>query len=165
MVLDVAGGVTIRADRHAVWAALHDPACLKLCVPGCRTLVRRSERWFDLAVLVPLGPVGVVFEGTIEVVDSVPERTLVLKGKGQGGVAGLAAGSLRINLTESPSGCRLAYAIDAEPSGPVAAMGTLLLSGLAGTLVERFGQTFAALVGQPVWSARSAAVRGADPAS
>lgn len=147
MVLRLTGGKLVMADRDTVWAALHDVACLKLCVPGCLSLDRVSQTRFDVCVLVPLGPVSVAFSGSVETFDCDPLLRLSLKGRGDGGLAGLAAGTAHITLTDAPGGCHLAYVLDVEPSGPFAVLGTLLLAGVARKLVDRFGTTLAAIIG------------------
>lgn len=149
MVLKLTGGRTIRADREMTWAALHNPDILRSCVPGCLALDRVTAHRFDLSVLVPFGPVSVAFAGMVETFDCDPSHRMMLRGTGNGGLAGLASGTARISLSDAPGGCHLAYIVDVEPNGPFAVMGTLLLGGLARSLVEHFSASFAAILGQP----------------
>lgn len=150
MILRLTGGKSLRTDRATAWAALHDVTCLQPCIRGCLSLQRVSGTRFELAVLVPVGPVSMAFSGSVTIEESVASRRLVLRARGAGGLAGLAEGTATLDLTDTPDGCLLAYTIAAEPSGPFAIAGTFLLAGLARSLVDDFGTRFAARVGRLV---------------
>ena len=113
MSVTVSGAAFVRADRHAVWAALHDVNVISLCIPGCLSLVRSSERVFDLALLVRLGPVRLAFDGTVEITESDPPARYRLVGWGSGAQAGEAVGTATITLAEQADGCTLTFVIDA----------------------------------------------------
>ena len=153
-LMTISGSRTVRADRRAVWAALHDVGCLKACVPGCQSLVRVSDGRFGLVVDVSFGPVRIPFRGSVEVDGSDPPHCYRMVGRGEGGLAGLAAGSATIRLTQVAGGCRLGYVIRAEPQGPFAALGSVVVTGLARSLTDRFIDGLAGLLerdaGRPV---------------
>lgn len=48
---------TIPASREKVWAALNDPAVLKLCIPGCQELDMTSPTEMTAKVVIKVGPV------------------------------------------------------------------------------------------------------------
>ena len=146
MTIAITGSKTLRASRETVWACLNDADCLRLCMPGCRSLTRISADTYKLSVAVSLGPVNLAFNGTVAIAASERPSTMTLTGRGEGGLAGHAGGTAHLVLTETPSGVRLAYAIEAEPHGPLAALGTLFIGGVAKTLTDRFVSTLAAVV-------------------
>ena len=159
MSVTVKGTKTVRADPETIWAALDDVDRLALCIPGCRSLTRLSPNMFRLVVLVRLGPVRVEFHGTVERTVSDPPYALALVGRGEGGLAGMAAGSARITLTQVSGGCRIGYRIASEPTGPLAALGSFFLIGLAKGLIDAFIATLTDLLrGERV----SASARAAD---
>jgi carbon monoxide dehydrogenase subunit G len=161
MSVTINGAKTIRADRDRVWAALNDVDILKLCIAGCQALTRVSSSRFDVVVGVALGPVRITFRGSILVSESAPPVSYRLSGRGEGGLAGIAVGSALIRLTDVPEGCRLAYAIEAEPGSRLAALGAVFVSGIARTLADRFAVSFAAHLEQIEATAIVAAARPA----
>ena len=138
------GSRTIRADRHAVWEALTDVDCLKVCICGCDSLTRLSDTRFGVVVGVSLGPVRIPFRGSVEIKVCDPPRVYHIAARGEGGLAGIATGSATIRLSAVPDGCRLGYVIDAEPTGRLATLGVLFLTGMAKTLTDRFLASFTA---------------------
>ena len=134
---------TVRADRRAVWDALNDVDCLKLCISGCDSVIRLSATRFGIVVTVSLGPVHIPFRGSVEVRSSDPPRSYQITGHGEGGLAGNARGSATIRLSEVSNGCRLGYVIDAEPGGPLARLGVLFITGVGRLLTDRFVASFA----------------------
>ena len=150
---------TVRADRRAVWDALTNVDDLKLCISGCDALFPLSATRFGVAVTVSLGPVRIPFQGSVEIKGSDPLRSYHIAGRGKGGLVGTATGSATVRLSDVPSGCRLGYVIDAEPDGPLAALGAFFISGVARTLTDRFLANFADRLEQPAGAPGSGAER------
>ncbi len=144
VVVRMEGSRTVRADRRAVWDALTDVDCLRVCISGCDSVTRLSNTRFGVVVGVSLGPVRIPFRGSVEITSSDPPRSYHITGRGEGGLAGLATGSATIRLHEVPNGCRLGYVIAAKPEGPLATLGALFINGVARTLTDRFVTSFAA---------------------
>ncbi len=137
------GSRTVRADRRAVWDALTDVDCLKVCISGCDAVTRLSSTRFGVVVGVSLGPVRIPFRGSVEIKASDPPRLYHITGQGGGGLTGTAIGSAIIRLQEVPNGCRLGYVIEAESDGRLATLGALFINGVARTLTDRFVTSFA----------------------
>lgn len=145
MIVTTEGTIGVRARRDAVWAALHDVERIALCVPGCRSVTRDGDNAYLVEASVRFGPVRVAFDGVIEIADFEAPAHLALTGRGRGGLAGAASGAATIRITERPDGCRLSYALEARPSGPIARLGPMALTGLAATLSDMFARRFAQL--------------------
>ncbi len=145
MIVTTEGSIGVTARREAVWAALHDVERIALCVPGCREVTRDGENAYRLTASVRFGPVRVAFDGVVEVSDFEAPTRLALTGRGRGGLAGAAAGTAMIRITERPDGCRLSYELEARTEGPIVRLGPTFLTGLAVALSDMFARRFAQL--------------------
>ena len=141
------GATFVRADREAVWAALHDTDVISRCVPGCRSLARTSDSLFVLSSRISIGPLRLVVSGTVELAESDPPRSYCLVGRGRGGALD-ACGRLRVTLVEQGGGCRLCYAIEADARGPFSAAGSALMSGIGRGMTAYFASRFGGMVEQ-----------------
>ncbi len=146
MSVTMSGATFVRADRKAVWAALHDVDLISACLPGCRSLSRSSDRDYVLALRIRFGPVSFAFSGSVQIAESDPPSRYSLVGRGESGRAGKATGRVTITLAEWRGGCRLAYLIEAETTGPLSAAGPIFLSSLGASITKYFAQRFGRLV-------------------
>lgn len=151
MSIRVQDGLFIRASRDHVWAALHDVDLLASCLPGCRSLLRSSDRDFTLALGV--GSLGLAFHGTLRIDVSEPPASYRLTGRGNGGRAGTARGAADIVLLEEKGGCRLCYRIEATVDGLLALFGPGVLAGAARALATAFAARLDERVGRHVAAA------------
>ena len=102
--MEFTGRYSLPAPPEAVWTALNDPALLQSCIPGCDTLLKLGDNRFAAEARLKIGPLSTKFRATIEQSELDPPRRCVLKGEGQGGVAGFARGQAEVCLLyTSPS--------------------------------------------------------------
>ena len=146
MSLTMSGSTFVRADRNTVWAALHDADLISLCIPGCQSLVRSSDRDFALELKLQLGLIRLAFDGTVRIEASDPPNALCLVGRGRGGIAGEAAGRAEFTLAEQFGGCTLRYAVDAEVRGPLSVAGPFVLTNIGTAISSLFAVRFGELV-------------------
>ena len=92
--MDIAGEYRIPALREHVWAALNDPEILRVSIPGCQELDKRSDQEFAAKVVAKIGPVRATFAGSVTLADLDPPEAYTISGQGQGGMAGFAKGVL-----------------------------------------------------------------------
>jgi hypothetical protein len=144
--MDFTGRYTIPASPEAVWSALNDAEVLKACIPGCETLVKTSDTDFEGAARIKVGPVSATFRGKVSLADLDPPRRLILKGEGQGGVAGFAKGDAEVLLTPVDGGTELAYNAKANVGGKLAQIGQRLIDGAAKQIADDFFKRFSAAV-------------------
>ncbi len=142
--MEFTGRYTIPAPVDAVWAAINDAEVLKACIPGCETLVKSPEGAFEGAARIKVGPVSATFRGKVAVVDPEPPKRLVLKGEGQGGVAGFARGEAEVNLAPVDGGTELHYVAKANVGGKLAQIGQRLIDGAAKQIADDFFKRFSA---------------------
>jgi len=144
--MEFTGRYTIPTSPEAVWAGLNDAEVLKACIPGCETLTKTAENDFEGAAKIKVGPVSATFRGKVSLTDLDPPKRLVLKGEGQGGVAGFAKGDAEVVLTPVDGGTELAYTAKANVGGKLAQIGQRLIDGAAKQIADDFFKRFSAAV-------------------
>lgn len=140
------GRYLIPAPPEAVWTALNDPDVLKATVPGCESLERTEPNTFAGTVRLKIGPMSATFKGRIQLTDLDPPRRCVLKGEGQGGVAGFARGEADVVLVPEDQGTALSYTAKATVGGKLAQIGQRLIDGAARQIADDFFARFSAHV-------------------
>jgi carbon monoxide dehydrogenase subunit G len=147
MAMTMTGEVTLLADRSRVWAMLNDPAVLRSCIPGCQSLDKTGDASFAAVAKVKIGPVGATFKGKVELSDIVAAEGYMIRGEGEGGVAGFAKGGARVALADAEGGTLLKYDVEANVGGKIAQLGSRLIDGVAKKMADQFFTSFAAAVG------------------
>jgi carbon monoxide dehydrogenase subunit G len=148
--MEFTGRYTIAAQPEAVWAGLNDPEVLKACIPGCETLTKTAQNDFEGSAKIKVGPVSATFRGKVSLTDLQPPRRLILKGEGQGGVAGFAKGDAEVMLTPVDGGTDLTYTAKANVGGKLAQIGQRLIDGAAKQIADDFFKRFSAAVAPPL---------------
>ena len=118
--MEMTGEFRIPAPRQRVWEGLNDPEILKTAIPGCQTIEKLSDTEFAAKVVAQLGPVKANFAGKVMLSDLEPPQSYTIAGEGNGGVAGFAKGSAKVNLTEDGDVTVLNYAVQAHVARPSA---------------------------------------------
>lgn len=136
--MELSGERRVGAPRQEVWAAVNDPAFLKEVIPGCQELEQVSPTRFTAVVRVSVGPLKADFKGEVRLEDVVAPLSCRLVGEGQGGVAGFAKGSARVELAEDGEGTIVSYQVDAQIGGKLAQIGSRVVQGVAAKLTARF---------------------------
>ncbi|SFI12331.1 carbon monoxide dehydrogenase subunit G [Bradyrhizobium sp. Gha] len=143
MAMTMNGEIQLAASREAVWAKLNDAAVLKVCIPGCEELERIDDQGFRAVAKMKVGPVSARFKGRVTLTDLDPPSSYNIVGEGEGGVAGFAKGSARVNLLERDDGTLVTYQVDAQIGGKLAQLGQRLVNGTAKKLADEFFANFA----------------------
>src|SRR5437016_6704638 len=144
--MEFTGRYVIPAQPQAVWDALNDPSILQVCVPGCQSLTRTEDHRFDAVATLRIGPVKANFKAVIRQSDLDPPRRCVLKGEGQGGVAGFARGEAEVTLAQEGEATMLSYIARANIGGKLAQVGQRLLDSAAKQIADDFFARFAAQI-------------------
>lgn len=134
--MKIQGTHTFDAPRERVWRALLDPDVLARTLPGCEKLERVGENEFRGALNVQVGPVKGQFQGTLVLTGVRPLEGYHLKLDGKG-PAGFMNGEGDLRLTDAGSGTALAYDIDSQVGGRVAAVGQRLLESSAKSITRQ----------------------------
>ena len=144
--MEFSGRYAIPAPPQEVWAALNDPKVLKACINGCEAMEKTDASHFLASVTLKIGPVKATFKGKVALEEMDPPRRCVLKGEGQGGVAGFAKGEAEILLSPADGGTVLAYKAKASVGGKLAQIGQRLIDGAARQIADDFFERFSRMV-------------------
>jgi len=144
--MDFSGSYAIPAKREVVWRALNDPDVLKACIPGCESLTKTDASHFNATAILKIGPVKATFKALVEQAELDPPRRCILRGEGQGGVAGFARGEAEVLLSEDGDGTTLSYIAKATIGGKLAQIGQRLIDGAARQIADDFFARFASVV-------------------
>ena len=134
--MKIQGTHTFEAPRERVWRALLDPAVLSRTLPGCEKLERVGENEYQGVLNVQVGPVKGQFQGTLVLTDIQPLESYHMKLDGKG-PAGFMKGEGDLRLTDAGNATTLAYDIDSQVGGRVAAVGQRLLESSAKSITRQ----------------------------
>ena len=162
--MEMTGEFRIPAPRQRVWEGLNDPEILKDAIPGCQTIEKLSDTEFTAKVVAQVGPVRANFSGKVTLSDLDPPQSYTIAGEGNGGVAGFAKGSAKVNLAEDGDATVLNYAVQAHVGGKLAQIGSRLIDSVARKMAENFFSRFVAAVG-PEAAPGTSADRSGEPPS
>jgi carbon monoxide dehydrogenase subunit G len=140
--MDMFGKIELKATREQVWHALNDPLILKACIPGCEELDRTADDEFIATAVIKVGPIKAKFKGKVRLSDIQPMVGYSISGEGQGGIAGFAAGSAKVQLEDMPEGTELSYYTEAKVGGKLAQLGARLIDSTAKKLAAQFFDEF-----------------------
>ena len=132
----------ICATREEVWAALNDTEVLKQSMPGCESFEPKGENIFEARITTKVGPVKAKFKFKVELTNITAPQGYTIKGEGQGGVAGFAKGSAKVELAEDGAETILVYNVQASVGGKLAQLGARLIDGTAKKMSDEFFGNF-----------------------
>ncbi len=156
--MDFSGRYEIPAPPQEVWEVITNPDILKACIPGCESVNQIDATHFDAAVRLKIGPVSATFRGKLSLDELEPPRRCVLRGEGQGGVAGFAKGDAEVLLEAVAAGTLLSYTAKANIGGKLAQVGQRLLSSAAKQIADDFFGNLTRELGGTDLSAHDAAI-------
>jgi carbon monoxide dehydrogenase subunit G len=145
--MDFTGRYTIPASPETVWDAIQNPEILKACIPGCEAIARTGDAEFLAKATIKIGPVKANFAGKVTLAELDPPRRCIIKGEGQGGVAGFARGEAEVLLTPEADGTVLTYTAHATVGGKLAQIGQRLIDGAAKQIADDFFERFVEVLG------------------
>ncbi len=144
--MELNGEVLVAAARERVWAALNDTEVLRRCIPGCEAMAATGEHEKTATVAVKVGPVRARFNGRVRMDDIRPGEGCTLHFEGQGGAAGMARGSSRVELADEAGGTRLRYQTQASVAGKLGQVGGRMIDAAARQMADQFFAAFQAEV-------------------
>jgi hypothetical protein len=140
--MEMKGSRGVPTDLDTTWRALNDPEVLRACIPGCESIDRVSDTEYRLAMTARVGPVSAKFTGRLLLADIVAPRSYTLKFEGQGGAAGFANGTAKVELSPVDTNTRIDYAASAQVGGKLAQIGSRLIDGAAAKVADDFFARF-----------------------
>jgi carbon monoxide dehydrogenase subunit G len=140
----------VDAPIDQVYDALMDVERVAPCVPGAQVLDRKSDDAYEVAIKVKVGPMSMLYKGTVEIVDRQPEqhraqmRARARESRGQGN----ADAQVQMALTSENGKTRGTIDTDVKLSGKAAAMGGGVIKEVSGKLVDQFAKNLAEMLGE-----------------
>ena len=147
--MDFTGRYVIPASPGTVWDAIQNPDILKSCIPGCESLEKTADDTFEARATLKIGPVKATFKGKVTLDEMDPPRRCILRGEGQGGVAGFAKGEAEVLLTPEGEQTVLTYTAKASIGGKLAQIGQRLIDGAAKQIADDFFSRFVETISPP----------------
>jgi len=141
--MEFVGEYRFKASAMEVWLALNDPEVLKRTIPGCDSMLRISPTDYAGRLQVKLGILTAGFEGKISLSELNPPASYRISVEAHGAIAGTAAGSARVKLTDLSDGALLRYEAETQIGGRLAKMGVKLMHGTATRYADKFFARFA----------------------
>ena len=144
--MNIVDEAVVNASRDKVFSALNDPIVLEQVIPGCESLEKKSDTEFNAVVLTKVGPIKARFKGKVELSDLVPPESYTITGQGEGGAAGIAKGTARIQLLENGDQTTMKYSFDVDVGGKLAQAGGRMLEGVARKMSKQFFEKFESIL-------------------
>lgn len=145
--MEMTGEYRIPAPRETVWAALNDAEVLRATIPGAESVEKTSDTSFEAVAKAKVGPVNARFKGKVTLSDIDAPNGYTLTGEGNGGAAGFAKGSARVNLADDNGVTILTYNVNAQIGGKLAQIGQRFIDSTASKLADEFFGNFSAALG------------------
>lgn len=133
--MEMENSVFLATTPDRVWQALHDPAVLEKCIPGCRKIAPITKNDLQVKARISVGFMSRDLLGRLRLTDeSETPRVLAM----QGNVGQKARGSARLSLTPEGEGTRLGYEINANVDMRLVSLGSFLINRTARKLAAEF---------------------------
>ncbi len=146
--MDIQGTRIINAPINAVWQALNSADILRQAIPGCQALDGNFAEGFSATIKQKIGPIATSFSGKVTISDVVMGKSYIINGSGDGGVAGKASGSARVDIEEiSPGQTQLTYQVAVNISGKIMQLGARVIEPVVKKNSDQFFDAFNDLVG------------------
>jgi carbon monoxide dehydrogenase subunit G len=142
---------TVAAPIDEVWSAVLDVERVAPCVPGAQVLEQTGDNAYKVAITVKLGPVSMVYNGDVEVVEQDPNaRRAVMSAKARESRGqGTADARVEMRLSHDNGTTHGAIHTDVAISGRAAAMGQGIIADVSARLIDTFAANLAQMLAAP----------------
>jgi uncharacterized protein len=144
---------TVTAPIDEVWGAVLDVERVAPCVPGAQVLEQTGDNTYKVAIKVKLGPVSMLYNGDVEVVEQDPDaRRAVMSAKAKESRGqGTADARVEMRLSHDNGTTHGAIHTNVAISGRAAAMGQGIIADVSARLIDTFAVNLAQMLaaGQP----------------
>jgi uncharacterized protein len=146
MATVVESGFVVAAPPEATYEFMIDPERVAPCLPGAEILERQEDGSIRARMRVKLGPMRLLYEGTVKVAEALEEQrraVMVAEGREQRG-QGAAKATMTLSVADNDPGSRVTIVSEIEISGRVAQMGSSHIPDVTSTMVEEMGRSIEA---------------------
>jgi|SRR5215472_8024768 len=136
--MKVAGEAGARGSVETVWDALHDAAVLARAIPGCEQFEVTGPGLAEFVATTALPAIGGTYAGKLTIVEQRRPGLLRLTASAAGDQGTITA-DVTVSLSDGAEAATLmSYEANGTVTGPVAAVGTRLLTTAAKRLAGEF---------------------------
>lgn len=136
----------LASTRTSVWQMVNDDAVLQQCIPGCESITNQPGGSSKMIVAASVGPVRARFSCTLEKTVLAEGESFLIKGQGNGGIAGHGKASVQMTLEEVVGGVELSYSSESSVGGKLAQVGSRLVQAAAEKFIRDFFAKFETLL-------------------
>jgi carbon monoxide dehydrogenase subunit G len=142
---------TVAAPIDEVWGAVLDVERVAPCVPGAQVLEQTGDNAYKVAIKVKLGPVSMIYNGDVEVVEQDPDarRAVMSANARESRGQGTADARVEMRLSHDNGTTHGAIHTDVAISGRAAAMGQGIIADVSARLIDTFAANLAAMLAEP----------------
>ncbi len=138
----------VPSTPEETWKALHDPAVLQTCIPGCERVEQLSDTEYAITLSARVVGARHRFVGELLLSDQVAPFRCQVAFEGTEEQAGLAIGHASVNLqAASHGGTHLQYELQAAAGGALAQLGEGPLEHVCRKMVDDFFTHFVDYMG------------------
>jgi uncharacterized protein len=150
---------TVAAPIDEVWGAVLDVERVAPCVPGAQVLEQTGDNAYKVAIRVRLGPVSMIYNGEVEVVEQYPDdRRAVMSARAKESRGqGTADARVEMRLSQDDGTTHGAIHTEVAISGRAAAMGQGIIADVSARLIDTFAANLAQMLAADQPSAAEAA--------
>lgn len=157
--MKLSGTASLNASPQEVWEAVHDPAVLARCLPGCQQLTVVGTHEYAMTVTAGVSAIKGTYDGRVTLSRQQHPESFVMTAVGAG-APGTVNADVLVRLAPSHSGgTDLAYEADAAVGGAIGGVGQRMLVGVT----RRMAGDFFAAVDEEVAGTRGSAESPPSP--
>jgi uncharacterized protein len=139
VVLNIAGEITVTAQREAVFKALSNAAFFASCIEGVRDLTEIDSTHFDAVLETRIAYLHFKFKVGVEMTKITPPEAIEAKVEGTPlGMVGRLIATASTQLAEAGNHTVIRYSIDATLTGKLGSMGQPVLQAKAREMERQF---------------------------
>lgn len=142
--MKIEGREDVAVPGAEAWRMINDPAVLKACTPGLRTLEETSPGHYDAEIALSLPVMSGSFKGSVDYLERVEPERVRLKVQGKG-APGFVTGEAILTLTPSVKGTEFHYDAEVQIGGQIARLGQRMISGVTKEMAGQFFEAFEGL--------------------
>jgi uncharacterized protein len=139
---------TVAAPIDEVWGAVLDVERVAPCVPGAQVLEQIGDNAYKVAIRVKLGPVSMIYNGEVEVVEQYPDdRRAVMSARAKESRGqGTADARVEMRLSQDDGTTHGEIHTNVAISGRAAAMGQGIIADVSARLIDTFAANLAQML-------------------
>ena len=144
----IADRFTVRAPIAKTWDFLVDIPTMSACIPGVEQVKEESPGHYSGVVKVKVGPIGVAFGGSMEMVEVEPPRRILINAEGKDRLTGsTVTARMTAQLEPQPDDATaVTFEMDVMLRGRLGQLGGAVVQATAKLITRQFATCVASRV-------------------